>query len=182
MADRNSPQLWWRPPGQAEIFTLVPDELGTTSFQFVPFNAKGTSDALRWKGHVVTSDGPAGGILDLPKSPAMASTGRKEHLQMVQHALRHIEEGTLDKVVVSRTQWISSRSRPEQAFQKLCQMHPRALVYLMHHPQEGTWCGATPERDDRLPLCWLNRDCEGRKALSLKNDPHGQGSQTLRQC
>ena len=64
---------------------------------------------------------------------------------MVQHALRHIKEGTLDKVVVSRTQWISSRSRPEQAFQKLCQMHPRALVYLMHHPQEGTWCGATPE-------------------------------------
>ena len=145
MADRNSPQLWWRPPGQAEIFTLVPDELGTTSFHFVPFNAEGTSDALRWKGHVVTSDGPADGILDLPKSPAMASTGQEEHLQMVQHALRHIEEGTLDKVVVSRTQWISSRSRPEQAFQKLCQMHPRALVYLMHHPQEGTWCGATPE-------------------------------------
>ena len=64
MADRNSPQLWWRPPGQAEIFTLVPDELGTTSFHFVPFNAKGTSDALRWKGHVVTSDGPADGILN----------------------------------------------------------------------------------------------------------------------
>ena len=34
---------------------------------------------------------------------------------------------------------------PETAFQHLCDLHPRALVYLMHHPVEGTWCGASPE-------------------------------------
>ncbi len=145
MAERSSPQLWWRPPGQKEIFTLVPDDHGTTSFHFVPFSARGTVDALRWKGHVVTSEGPTESMLALPKGSAVASTTQTEHLQMVKSALRHIEEGRLDKVVVSRTQWISSRSRPEQAFQKLCQMHPRALVYLMHHPEEGAWCGATPE-------------------------------------
>lgn len=139
------PQLWWRPPGQKEIFTLVPDDHGTTSFHFVPFSARGTVDALRWKGHVVTSEGPKESMLALPRGSAVASTTQSEHLQMVRSALRRIEEGSLDKVVVSRTQWISSRSRPEEAFQKLCQMHPRALVYLMHHPEEGTWCGATPE-------------------------------------
>ena len=51
----------------------------------------------------------------------------------------------LAKVVVSRGQQRTSSVTPEEAFANLCQMHPNALVYLMHHPEEGTWCGATPE-------------------------------------
>lgn len=81
----------------------------------------------------------------MAQRPLPPSTSQEEHGQNVARALDAISNGSLAKVVVSRGRQHTTAVTPEEAFANLCQMHPNALVYLMHHPEEGTWCGATPE-------------------------------------
>ena len=139
------PRLWWRPPGHADTFTLIPHPQGTSAFHFVPFDsAQGASDMM-WNGHAIFADPPQEGTLPRVDSKGALETTRQAHEANVTDALHCISKGQLDKVVVSRTKLLPHASAPEVVFKRLCEMHPRALVYLMHHPVEGTWCGATPE-------------------------------------
>ena len=124
---------------------MVPSTNGTTTFHFVPFDLEGQAPALAWTGHVVTCESPAPGTLTMAQRPLPPSTSQEEHGRNVARALDAISNGSLAKVVVSRGRQHTTAVTPEEAFANLCQMHPNALVYLMHHPEEGTWCGATPE-------------------------------------
>ena len=160
------PRLWWRPPGHSDTFTLIPHPQGTSSFHFVPFDAAQGAPDLMWKGHAILADPPAEGTLPRVESVGALETPRHVHEANVQEALNDISNGVLDKVVVSRTKLLAQTAPPEVVFLRLCEMHPRALVYLMHHPVEGTWCGATPElllraqqRDvDTVSLAGTRRD------------------------
>jgi isochorismate synthase len=140
-----APRLWWRPPGHTEVFTLIPDADGTSTFHFAPFDSTGGAPEMTWRGHAVKTTAPEPGTLPRVATSGGQETTRGEHRTNVEAALAAIEAGDLDKVVVSRTHVTPSEVPPESAFHNLCTMHPRALVYLMHHPVEGTWCGATPE-------------------------------------
>ena len=139
------PRLWWRPPGHNDTFTLIPHPQGTSSFHFVPFDATQGAPDMTWKGHAILADPPEEGTLPHVGSEGAVETPRDAHEANVKEALNSISEGHLDKVVVSRTKLLPRATAPEVVFKRLCEMHPRALVYLMHHPVEGTWCGATPE-------------------------------------
>ena len=139
------PRLWWRPPGHTDVFTLIPDTAGTSTFHFVPFDVASGAPEMTWRGHAVRTSAPSPGTLPRIPTPDGHNTTREEHATNVEAALEAIHRGSLDKVVVSRTQVAADTVAPERAFHNLCAMHPRALVYLMHHPVEGTWCGATPE-------------------------------------
>ena len=139
------PRLWWRPPGHTDTFTLIPHPQGTSSFHFVPFDATQGAPDMTWKGHAILADPPEEGTLPHVGSEGAVETPRDAHEANVKEALNSISEGHLDKVVVSRTKLLPRATAPEVVFKRLCEMHPRALVYLMHHPVEGTWCGATPE-------------------------------------
>jgi isochorismate synthase len=140
-----APRLWWRPPGHTDVFTLIPDAEGTSTFHFAPFDISGGAPEMTWRGHAVRTTPPGPGTLPIVLTSDGRETTKEEHRASVQEALSAIQSGQLDKVVISRTHVISSDVAPESAFHNLCVMHPRALVYLMHHPVEGTWCGATPE-------------------------------------
>ena len=139
------PRLWWRPPGHHEVFTLIPDGSGTSTFHFAPFDPLQGAPEMTWKGHAVRTEAPKAGALPHGLTSEVKSTTKEDHVANVRDALAAIESGELDKVVVSRAQVLDESAAPEVVFQRLCHMHPRALVYLMHHPAEGTWCGATPE-------------------------------------
>ena len=141
----SEPLLWWRPPGHSEVFTLIPDASGTSTFHFAPFDAAQGAPEISWKGHAVKTESPETGMLPFVTTCDVYDTTRGAHMTNVSEALTAISGGEMDKVVVSRTRLLPEALPPETVFQKLCAMHPRALVYLMHHPVEGTWCGATPE-------------------------------------
>ena len=141
----SEPRLWWRPPGHHEVFTLIPDADGTSTFHFAPFDPSQGAPEMTWKGHAVRTELPDVGTLPHVSTAEVQDTTREAHLANVSAALEAIAAGELDKVVVSRTRVLPEALPPETVFQHLCAMHPRALVYLMHHPAEGTWCGATPE-------------------------------------
>jgi isochorismate synthase len=144
-AATSEPRLWWRPPGHTDVFTLIPDASGTSTFHFVPFDEAGGAPEISWRGHAVRTTPPEPGTLPTMSTPALPDTTRAEHVSNVEAALAAIRSGAIDKVVVSRTRVSADAVAPELAFKNLCALHPHALVYLMHHPEEGTWCGATPE-------------------------------------
>ncbi|MFN5294284.1 MAG: chorismate-binding protein [Flavobacteriales bacterium] len=91
-------------------------------------------------------------VLDLaPFAPysgnaPQAETKRKEHSQTLQAALAAIDGGSLEKVVIS---CIKHAPRSHQSldaiFDKLKEQYTGAMVYVLHHPDYGTWMGATPE-------------------------------------
>lgn len=72
---------------------------------------------------------------------------RKKHILLVKKGVRAIESGSIKKVVLSRKEEIlrSDSLSSLQVFQRLIKKYSNAFVYLWHHPEIGTWLGATPE-------------------------------------
>ncbi len=71
---------------------------------------------------------------------------KQKHLDLVAKAVKTIQETSLQKVVLSRKQHAdASHTVPLDVFKRLLANYPTAFVYLWHHPQVGTWLGATPE-------------------------------------
>ncbi len=82
----------------------------------------------------------------LPRPQPVANpSGREIHLHLVNEAKRSIREGTLEKVVVSRRFSVPMTSEVLSAAATMIQAYPDAFTYLFHHPDAGTWMGATPE-------------------------------------
>ncbi len=74
------------------------------------------------------------------------SSERLEHLALVQKGIQHIEEGLLEKVVLSRAINLSKPNLDTiSLFKALLSTYPNAMVYLWFHPAIGLWLGATPE-------------------------------------
>ncbi len=68
--------------------------------------------------------------------------------EMVSNAINQIENGEVQKVVLSRTKNVTLPDTFEviQAFQKLCIAYPNAFVSLVYLPEyQCFWLGATPE-------------------------------------
>lgn len=71
---------------------------------------------------------------------------QKSFENLVKKAVSEIENGTFQKVVVSRKIDISQSVDVIKSYQKLLKTYPIAFRYLWYHPQVGLWMGATPEQ------------------------------------
>jgi isochorismate synthase len=68
--------------------------------------------------------------------------------EMVSNAITAIENGEVQKVVLSRTKYVTLLDTFEviEAFQKLCIAYPNAFISLVYLPEyQCFWLGATPE-------------------------------------
>lgn len=68
-------------------------------------------------------------------------------LNVVDECLKEIENGTFEKIVPSRAHLINIPLDFDvvQAFQKLCDTNPNALISFVSTSESGSWLGATPE-------------------------------------
>ncbi len=66
-------------------------------------------------------------------------------VEMVNKGIARIEQGVMEKIVPSRIKHIQKDFDLLEAFDKLCQRYPVAMVSLISTPEHGTWLGATPE-------------------------------------
>ncbi len=75
------------------------------------------------------------------------SIGRREFEKIVQVSIQQIEKGVFEKIVPSRSKSIDLPDSFDaiEAFQKLCNAYPNAMVSFISIPTVGTWLGATPE-------------------------------------
>lgn len=65
---------------------------------------------------------------------------------LVQNGVSEIENGTFEKVVLSRKIEVSQSVDVINSFQNLLKKYPTAFRYLWFHPKVGLWMGATPEQ------------------------------------
>ncbi|MDO5608106.1 MAG: isochorismate synthase [Capnocytophaga sp.] len=67
------------------------------------------------------------------------------HNELIEKAIREIDRGTLEKVVISRKITLEKAVSPIESFQKMLSRYHSAFCYLFSHPKVGTWLAATPE-------------------------------------
>ncbi|MEO8473143.1 MAG: chorismate-binding protein [Chryseolinea sp.] len=74
-------------------------------------------------------------------------TDRRSYVSKASNAIQAIENGQMEKVVTSRALTINLSPDFDlvNAFQKLCDSNPDALVSFVSNAESGTWLGATPE-------------------------------------
>ena len=139
--------LWWRNPGAEsdEIWTLVPDPLGPTTFHLAPFVVSDEHPHCTVRGRIERSQPPVPGTITLPAASDRSVVSQSDYLESIHSALDSIENTALEKVVLSRSDWWDETGNPESVFARKCLEHPNALVYLLNIPIAGVWMGATPE-------------------------------------
>lgn len=70
----------------------------------------------------------------------------QQHLNLVSSGIEKIETTDLEKVVLSRKQPVSGKTENSlEVFKNALAHYPKAMVYIFHHPEVGTWLGASPE-------------------------------------
>lgn len=80
-------------------------------------------------------------ITEFEHSPAAP-----EYLDAIQKIIGLIKAEECEKVVLSRVKRVDlNEIRVKEALARLKFDNPNALIYLVHHPDAGTWFGATPE-------------------------------------
>jgi len=69
------------------------------------------------------------------------------HVALVENGIKAIEEGSLEKVVLSRREEVAIDKEDETLYyQRILQTYPQAFRYWWYHPAIGMWMGATPEQ------------------------------------
>lgn len=149
--DMGRPFALYRKPGEGELIGVFQRD---TALQLCP--------DLSGKGFVVAPFESSRGMvliqgdevirMDLPflepapiKQIQLPRGGKGEHMRLVNHGLEAIQQGRLQKVVLSKKWEVDLHKAPIEIFQNLLQQYPQAFCYLLHHPKLGTWCGASPE-------------------------------------
>ena len=112
-------------------------------FVFAPFSSENGAVLIQ-PDELLKVDFSASGRIGKSTVPASES-GKKEHLALVEKGIQEIKQGNLKKVVLSRKIEVEVAKSPLEIFKNLRNSYPGAFCYLFHHPQVGTWCGATPE-------------------------------------
>lgn len=80
-------------------------------------------------------------------------TLHQKHVKLIKSGIESITNTDLEKVVLSRKQPVAdSGENPLKIFKNALATYPKAMVYIFHHPDVGTWLGATPET-----LCSVER-------------------------
>lgn len=158
LADRellnHKPFVIYRKAGDTTLNFLIQedDQLHTTTdftetgFVFAPFDS--SSPTLLIPGKIESIE-DCDFKVTMPENAStldITEKEREQHIQLVSQALKSIEQTSLQKVVLSRTQLASTNTTsPVILFKRLLGKYAQAFVYIWHHPKVGTWLGATPE-------------------------------------
>ncbi|NKI32100.1 chorismate-binding protein [Croceivirga thetidis] len=67
------------------------------------------------------------------------------HLRLIEKSIERIRDGSLKKVIASRSINVTCDISAVVLFKRLLQNYPTAFCYLLYHPKVGTWLGASPE-------------------------------------
>ena len=69
-----------------------------------------------------------------------------EYQEMVQSAIKMIQQHVVQKVVLSRQFfWECPNANAQETFNALLKSYPACTVFAIKHPKYGSWMGASPE-------------------------------------
>lgn len=84
---------------------------------------------------------------EMLKKVTISETSFKAYCASFSQCMDDLISGNVQKVVLSRIKKIEKPTELNlyHLFLKACKKYPETLVYLIQHPTEGTWFGASPE-------------------------------------
>lgn len=131
---------------QKDSVVHITEEFKETGFVFAPFD--GTSKAI-----LLHADELINAPLNVEAFPLASEdakmtfdlSGKDQHLNLISKALRELQQGRLEKVVLSRKIEVACKNPPLILFQRILKRYPTAFCYFWYHPHVGMWMGATPE-------------------------------------
>lgn len=154
----DKPMVVYRKPGEKTVKAMFQGDnqlhyctdFKETGFVFAPFDAR-ESVILLIPDEV--QEAPYGDSEHKIEKHSTASVSfptaepdkKKIHLQLVAKAIKEIEKGTFEKVVLSRQILVPFKGTPLNLFLALLENYPLAFCYMWYHPKVGLWLGATPE-------------------------------------
>lgn len=85
--------------------------------------------------------------LKAAEDPALSTVGKEVFEILVEKGIKAIEEGTFEKVVLSRKETSEQKNfQFLEVYKKILLAYPMAFRYCWFHPEIGMWLGATPEQ------------------------------------
>jgi isochorismate synthase len=124
------------------------DTFSESGFVFAPFDINNQSILLpeiHCERHTVVIESE----LEVPKAQKLSNSDEKDkntHIDLVLRGISEINNGKLDKVVLSRFEEKELTTiNPIDIFKRLYNAYKNAMVYCWYHPKVGLWLGATPE-------------------------------------
>ncbi len=165
---RNLPFVLYRLPGADETTLMVQKNKNVrrisieqieaeNGFVIVPFEGGGKNVRLlvpdlifkSSSEDILLSDFLKDIPYDTPEFPKIEDKNytREEYMETVQYILTEMENGKIDKVVLSRviTTPVSEEIDLYTFFDRLQKKYTSAFVYMFYLPGDGIWAGATPE-------------------------------------
>ena len=151
---RDTPFVIYRKPGKASIHLIsqknsalnLLNSYSEAGFVMAPFSRAQQTIIIKPDEHIQLDIEPTVSELtgrnpDITKDPEEENN----HKKIVLEAVAAIRSGLLRKVVLARKIEFDLTSGPTYVFENLLARHPNAFCYWWHHPQVGTWIGASPE-------------------------------------
>jgi isochorismate synthase len=114
-------------------------------FVFAPFSEGATLLIPKAKSEILK------GTLSEKITPVTISSEENDsekqiYKKLVSKAVAIISNGKAQKIVTSRCKEIKLKTFEfSEVVSRLFALYPGAFRYVWHHPESGTWCGATPE-------------------------------------
>lgn len=122
------------------------EDFKETGFVFAPF--KTISKSILLKGdEVFTANIEYGSfqLNDVIENRTTQASEKSSYKKIISKALKEIEQGALEKVVLSRKIELQVTDDPLLLFQRILKKYSSAFRYIWYHPKVGMWVGATPE-------------------------------------
>ena len=150
---RRLPYVLYKKPGASRIWALLQEDTGLErdldltrpGFVMAPFHPDGAPPVYLRADKIFHSPYKGPIVEQKPALPLADEVAREIHLQLVGKSVEAVKKGLLQKVVVSRRFSVPAPADAVSCFFELTRWYPDAFVYLWHHPDIGTWMGATPE-------------------------------------
>lgn len=117
-------------------------------FIFAPFNTDDDTVVFLQENCKIISSSIESKSKIIPKKKFLSNDKlyKKEHLFLIEKALKVINDSSLEKVVLSRQLKIEyQHTFPLELFYRLSAMYIEAYTYCWFHPKIGLWLGASPE-------------------------------------
>lgn len=122
------------------------EDFKETGFVFAPFNNLYKPILLRGD-EVFTANIEYGSfqLNDVVENRATLTYEKSNYKKIISKALKEIEQGSMEKVVLSRKIEVQITDDPLLLFQRILKNYSTAFRYIWYHPKVGIWLGATPE-------------------------------------
>lgn len=150
LPDKSEPQFVMQCEGQPELIFDIEDISNKKGFVIAPFRISEETPIIlirRDCSNLDEVETTTNNINKIAIKEKFSNINRSEYNKLFNKFYQPLSDGTLQKIVLSRSKSISKNRSfsPGETFFRAMDKYKHSYVYLIHTPLSGTWLGSTPE-------------------------------------